>query len=112
MLDDESKLSAGRETLFEFIRVTFGYSSSGMCFQRSVEAVLKDVKYTHCLVYIDDVLVKSPDLKSHLHSLDLIFARLSDSGLNLKPKKCKLFAGEVNFFRIHSDSRWNTNGSG
>ena len=101
MLDDESKpltaFSAGSETLYEFNRVPFGYSSSGMCFQRSIEAVLKDVMYTHCLVYLDDILVKSPDLKSHLHSLDLVFTRLSDSGLKLKPKKCDLFTNEVKF---------------
>ena len=109
MMDDESKpltvFSARCESLFEFNRVPFGYSSSDMCFQRSIEDVLKDVMYTHCLVYHDDVLVKSSDLRSHLHSLDLVFTRLSDSGLKLKPKKCKLFACEVKFlgFTVTAD---------
>ena len=109
LLDDESKpltaFSAGSETLYEFNIVPFGYSSFDMCFQRSLEAVLKYVMYTHCQVYLDDVLVKSPDLKSHLHSLDLVFTRLSDSGLKLKPKKCKLFACEVKFlgFTVSAD---------
>ena len=58
--------------------------------------MLKDIIYTYCLVYIDNVLVKSPDFKSHLHSLDLD-TRLSESGLKLKPKKCKQFACEVKF---------------
>ena len=47
MLDDESKpltaFSAGNETHYEFNRVPFGYNSSGMCFQRSIEAVWKDI---------------------------------------------------------------------
>ena len=109
MLDDESKpltaFSAGSETLYELNRVPFGYSLSGMCFQRSNEAVLKDVMYTHCMVYLDDVLVKSPDLKSYIHSLDLVFTRLSDSGLKLKPKTYKLFACEVKFrgFTVTAD---------
>ena len=91
MLDNESKpltaFSVGSETLYEFNRVPFGYSSSGMYFQRSIESVLKDVMYINCLVYLDDVLVKSFDLKSHLHSLNLVFTRVSDSGLERKPEK-------------------------
>ena len=54
-------VSAGSEKFYESNRVPFGYSSSGMCFQRSFKAVLKDIIYTYCLVYIDNVLVKSPD---------------------------------------------------
>ena len=70
ILDDESKpltaFSSASETLYEFNRVPFGYSSSGMCFQRSIESVMRDVMYTHCLVYLYEVLVKSPDFESHL----------------------------------------------
>ena len=101
MLDDESKqltaFSAGSESLYEFNRVPFGYSASGAHFQRSIENVLRDVMYQHCLVYLDDVLVKSPDFISHVDSLDCVFTKLYDSGLRLKPKKCRLFTKEVKF---------------
>ena len=100
-LDEESKkytaFSAGSEKLYEFNRLPFGYSSSGMHFQRSIEQVLKDVMYTHCLVYLDDILVKSPDLSSHINSLDIVFSKLYEAGLRLKPKKCQLFTTEVRF---------------
>ena len=100
-LDDEGKaltaFSAGSEALYEFNRLPFGYSSSGMHFQRSVENVLRDLMYSHCLIYLDDILIKSDDLRSHINSLDLVFSRLYEAGLRLKAKKCHLFQHEVKF---------------
>ena len=100
-LDNESKaltaFSAGSEALYEFNRLPFGYSSSGMHFQRSVENVLRDLMYSHCLIYLDDILIKSYDLQSHINSLDLVFSRLFEAGLRLKAKKCHLFQHEVKF---------------
>ena len=86
-----------------------------MQFRRSIEEVLKDVIYTHCLVYPDDILVKSPDLNSHINSLDAVFTKLYHSGLRLKPKKCDLFTNVVKFLGflispdgIHPDPEKNT----
>ena len=79
-LDASSKpltaFSAGSEALYEFNRIPFGYSSSGMMFQRSIYNVLCGLLYKHCLIYLDDILVKSTDFASHLDSLELVFDRL------------------------------------
>ena len=89
--------SAGSEALYEFNRIPFGYSSSGMMFQRSIDNVLRGLLYKHCLIYLDDILVKSTDFASHLDSLELVFDRLYEAGLRLKPKKCDLFSTKVKF---------------
>ena len=100
-LDASSKpltaFSAGSEALYEFNRIPFGYSSSGMMFQRSIENVLRGLLYKHCLIYLDDILVKSTDFASHLDSMELVFDRLYEAGLRLKPKKCDLFSTKVKF---------------
>ena len=68
-----------------------------MMFQRSIENVLRGLLYKHCLIYLDDILVKSTDFASHLDCLELVFDRLYEAGLRLKPKKCDLFSTKVKF---------------
>ena len=41
-------------------------------------------------VYIDDFLVMSTDLESHVRWLDTVFQRLRNAGVNLEPKKTSL----------------------
>ena len=43
------------------------------------------------LVYLDDIIVFSTDVPSHLMRLRAVFSRLRAAGLKLKPGKCKLF---------------------
>ena len=50
---------------------------------------------TNVLVYIDDIIVHSPNFKQHLEDLEKCFIRLRDAGLKLKPSKCHLFKKEV-----------------
>ena len=44
--------------------------------------------------YLDDILIYSPDVKTHLKHLEMIFARLHEVGLKLKREKC-------NFIKEH-----------
>ena len=48
-------------------------------------------------VYIDDFLVMSTDLESHIRWLDTVFQRLRNAGVNLEPKKTSLFQKSVDF---------------
>lgn len=49
------------------------------------------------LIYMDDVIVYSPDFNSHLDHLEAVFQRLSDHGLKLQPGKCRLFQQGVKY---------------
>ena len=49
------------------------------------------------LVYIDDVIIFSETFEDHVQHLSLVFERLAEAGLNLKPKKCFLFQREVKY---------------
>lgn len=49
------------------------------------------------LIYLDDIIVFSRDFASHLLKLDLVFSRLKEYELKLKPSKCHILQQEVQY---------------
>lgn len=49
------------------------------------------------LIYLDDVVVFSPDFDNHVRYLEEVFWRLRQHGLKLEPRKCHLFQREVTY---------------
>ena len=62
-----------------------------------MDLVLKGLRYSTLLVYLDDIIVMGSSFKKHLERLDEVFSRLGKTGLKLKAKKCELFQKEVPF---------------
>ena len=56
---------------WEFKRCPFGLAQAPAYFQRLVNEVLRGL--TFAFGYLDDILVFSPDMKSHLEHLRLLF---------------------------------------
>ena len=81
--------------LFEFLRMPFGLKNSAQAFQRLMDSVFRDLPYT--FVYLDDILIASPDTETHKRHLTTVFSRLSAAGLALNAEKCVLGAQEVTF---------------
>ena len=48
-------------------------------------------------VYLDDVLVASPDYASHQHHLHMVLCRLRENGLTINPKESVFSQEEVRF---------------
>ena len=59
--------------------------------------VLHGLEWRICLVYIDDVIAFAPSLDEHLSRLQLVFDRLRQANLKLKPSKCYFAKASVNF---------------
>ena len=59
---------------WEFKRCPFGLAQAPASFQRLVNKVLSGLTFT--FGYLDDILVFSPDMESHLEHLRLLFERL------------------------------------
>jgi hypothetical protein len=52
-------------------------------------------------VYIDDIVVKSASLKSHLADLHLTFERMRRFGLKMNPLKCAFGVSAGKFFGFY-----------
>ena len=89
--------TAGNLGFYQYTRMPFGLCNATATFQRTMETVLQDLLRAICLVYIDDVVVYSDTAYEHLKNLDIVFNRLHQHGLRLKPSKCVLFRNKLNF---------------
>ena len=49
------------------------------------------------VIYLDDILIYSPDVETHKKHLDLVFATLAKHKLHLKESKCSLFLEQIEF---------------
>ena len=95
--DQEKTAFCTPEGLFEFTVMPFGLCNAPATFQRLMDLVLSGLQWTECLVYLDDVIILGRDFEDHLRSLKLVFQRLRESGLKLKPAKCSLFQEKVSY---------------
>ena len=58
---------------------------------------MSGLHFDTCLVYLDDIVVFARTPEEHLQRLAVVFRRLSDAGLKLKPEKCSFFRTSVHF---------------
>jgi RNase H-like domain found in reverse transcriptase/Reverse transcriptase (RNA-dependent DNA polymerase) len=84
---------------FEFLRMPFGLRNAGQTFQRFMDTVLADMPF--CFVYLDDVLVASPNHEQHLVDLWLVLEKLQQQGLVLNGEKCQFGVSELDYLGHH-----------
>ena len=85
------------EGLFQFKVMPFGLCNAPATFQRLMDLVLAGLQWSHCLVYLDNVIVIGRSFTEHLQNLQAVFKRLRQAGLKLKPSKCSLLQQEVQY---------------
>ncbi|KAL2095651.1 hypothetical protein ACEWY4_007799 [Coilia grayii] len=83
--------------LYQFERMPFGLCNAPATFQRLMQRCLGSQVYDHLLIYLDDVIVYSPDFPTHLRHLEQVLSRLQEHSLKLQPRKCRLFQKEVTY---------------
>jgi len=89
--------------LFEWIKMPFGLRNAGCTFQRLMDSVLGDIP--HCFVYVDDILIASPDATTHLQHVRQVLERLRLHGLSINPAKCVFAQPEVEYLGMRVSSR-------
>ena len=77
---------------FEFTRCPFCLTAY---FQRLITKVIKGLPFA--FGYLDDVLIHSPDIESHLQHMRTLFQRLREADLKLKDNKCNYFKTHVQY---------------
>ena len=66
-------------------------------FTRVVHKVLGDALGVYALPYIDDCLIYSDDLESHLQHMDAVLKRFRAAGMSVARHKCQFLRAEVKF---------------
>ena len=56
-----------------------------------------ELNFIYCLIYLDDLIMFLQTTEEHLHQLHVVFDRLREYNLKLKPLKFSLFREEVNY---------------
>ena len=63
----------------------FGLTNGPATFTRLMNLALSELTSTHCLAYLDDIIIWAPSLEEDLHRLRLLFDRIPTAALRLKP---------------------------
>ena len=82
---------------FQWRVMPFGLTNGPASFTRLMNLALDELTWTHCLVYLDDIIIWAPSFEEHLRRLRLVFDRIRTAGLKLKPTKCQFLKREVSF---------------
>ena len=80
---------------WEFKRCPFGLAQAPAYFQRLVNEVLLGLTFT--FGYLDDILVYSPDMETHLKHLRKLFIKLREADLKLKEVKCNFLKKHIQY---------------
>jgi hypothetical protein len=93
----------GFVVLFEWVGMTFGLKNAGATYQRATNLIFHDLLGIIVQVYIDDIVLKSVSLNSHLADLRLAFEKMCRYGLKMNPLKCAfgVSAGKFLGFIMH-----------
>ena len=98
-MDEESKpltaFTVGLLGLYECERMPFRLTNAPATFQRLMETCLGDLNLHWCIIYLDDIVIFSKNLTSHLKRLKAVFWKLEKAGLKLKLSKCELFRWQL-----------------
>ena len=80
---------------WEFLCCFFGLVQAPAYFQRLINEVL--APFDFAFGYLDDILIYSPDVETHLKHLELIFQRQCEVDLKLKMKKCSFLKKHIQY---------------
>ena len=104
-MDEESKqytaFTLGSMGLYECESMPFRLCNALPTFQRLMQNCLGELNLTYCLIYLDDMIVFSKMPEEHLQRMRVVFDRLQEHGLKLKPSKCEVFKPEINYLAHH-----------
>ncbi|KAJ8343397.1 hypothetical protein SKAU_G00307260 [Synaphobranchus kaupii] len=82
---------------YEYLVMPFGLSSAPSVFQALVNDVLREMLERFVFVYLDDILIFSPDLQTHIGHVKQVLKALLQAKLFVKAEKCSFHASTVSF---------------
>jgi len=85
--------------LMRFRVMPLGMVNSGSTYKRMIRKLLEGTQNLEN--YVDDVLGHTKNWTDHIKILRDFFERVRKANLSLKPSKCRIVYGKVDFFGRH-----------
>lgn len=82
---------------YEYLVMPFGLRNAPASFQRCVKHALGNLFNNGAINYLDDVIVYSKDMDSHVKLLEEVFNRLEQHHIKLNKTKCTFGVNEVEY---------------
>ncbi len=67
----------------------FSLKGAPFTFQRTTNNIFGDMLGNSVYIYLDDIIIASKDMSSHVDTLQKLLKRLQEVGLKLKLTKCE-----------------------
>lgn len=83
---------------YEYLVMPFGLTNAPGVFQALVNDILRDFLHYFVFVYLNDILIFSPDKQSHIQHVGQVLQRLLQHQLYVKAKKYEFHVDSVSFF--------------
>ena len=80
---------------YKFCVMPFGLCNAPASFQREMNRIFFDLIGVCLFIYIDDLVVFSDSVESHISHLTKVFNILEENGLKVNLEKCSFFKNEV-----------------
>ena len=87
----------GSSGLYEFTHMPFGLTNAGLSFCHLMEMCIGDQQYITLLFYLDDICVFAETADQMLDQIELVFSKLKEFHLKIKPKKVLFFSNQCHF---------------
>jgi hypothetical protein len=102
--DREKTAFITHDGLYEYAVMPFGLCNASPTFQRMMQEVLLEHR-KYSLVYLDDIIIFSPDEQQHLIDVEKIVKAIGMAGLKMRKEKCEFFQTQVHYlgYRISTD---------
>ncbi len=82
---------------WQFRKIPFGISGAPLTFQRLINHVHQGLIGKSVFTFLDDVIIVSENIDSHLRRLIEVFDRFSEAGLTLRYKKCDFLRQSITY---------------
>ena len=82
---------------FEYLVMPFGLTNAPAIFQSMMHDIFKEELDVFVIIYLDDILVFSHDIESHIEHVNQVLAKLRQYSLYAKLEKCEFHKTNIEF---------------
>ena len=83
--------------LFQYKKMPFGLCNGPATYSRLVQLALHGIPPSVAMPYLDDIIIHSANLQTHLKDLENVLVAHRKAGLKLQPAKCQLFRAQADY---------------